>query len=223
VTLHFTKGRVTHGRSFDILVFEISVTDVDRNFRVSSGITIGSIGELFLISDGIATGTNSYLILNERSTKPSHALHPKRLGKLEGHSTLGALGDLDGIRSKVVSNRTLLLTSCQPDLDIIFTGAGRSRWSRGCGGRDICRNGIARWGIRGLFGTGRHLGVTEPRVNTVTETIVLGGGGTGNVTRWVVGDTFTVNTWRTPNLELTTIRIVGIDKALEKGYFRVRK
>jgi hypothetical protein len=246
MTLHFTEGSDTHGRSIDKLIFEISVTDVNRNFRVSGSITIGSIGELFRISDGIATRTNRYLILNEISTKPSHALHPKRLGKLEGHSTLGALDDLDGIdgiRSKLVYNRALVLTSCQPERDIIFTGAGRSRWSRGCGGGDICgskgwcrcRNkslarcprGLARWNIRprdsrGLVGTGRHLGGTEPRVNTVTVTIILRRGSTGNETRWVVGDAFTFwlssfvrGTWIVLELKLTTIRIVRIDKALD--------
>jgi hypothetical protein len=213
VTLHFTKVIDTHGRSFDILFFEISITDVNRNFCISGGITIGSIGELFLISDGIATEANSYRILNEISAKPSHALYPKRLGKLEGHSILGALGDLDGIRSKLLCNRALGLTSCQPEWDIIFTSTGRSR---GCSGGDICRSrgrcrgwisrpawssrsirGLARRDIRprdsrGLFGTGRHLGGTEPWVNTVTVTIILGGGGTGNETRWVVGDAFTV-------------------------------
>jgi hypothetical protein len=127
VTLHFAKVIDAHGRSFDILFFEIPVTDVDRNFRVSGGITIGSIGELFLISDGRATETNSYLILNERSAKPSHALYPKRLGKLEGHSILGTLGDLDRIGGKLLCNRALGLTSCQPERDIIFTSAGRSR------------------------------------------------------------------------------------------------
>jgi hypothetical protein len=174
VTLHFTKVLDTHGRSFDILFFEISVVDVDRNFRVSGRITIGSIGELFLIDDGIATETNSYLIVNEISAKPSHALHPKRLGKLEGHSILGALGDLDGIRSKLGCNRALVLTSRQPERDIIFTGASRrvDWWSRGYSGGDICRSRggcrgrisrVAWWDIRprdprGLFGTGRHLG-----------------------------------------------------------------
>jgi hypothetical protein len=44
-------------------------------------------------------------------------------------------------------------------------------------------------GFRGRFGTGRHRGSAEPRINTVTVTIVLGRGGTGNETRWVVGDT----------------------------------
>jgi hypothetical protein len=241
--VHFTKVLDTHGRSFDILIFEISVMDVDRNFRVSGGITIGSIGELFLISDGIVTETNSYLILNEISAKPCHALHSKRLSKLKGHSILGALGDLDGIRSKLFSNRALGLTSCQPERDIIFTSAGRSR---GYSGGDICRSrgrcrggiswlawwfirsrgsrglvrGVAWWNIRswdsrGLVGAGRHLGGTEPRVNTVTVTIVLGRGGTGNETRWVVSDAFTVWIGTLIVLELTTIRIVRVDEALE--------
>jgi hypothetical protein len=91
VTLHFTKGRDAHGRRFDILAFEISVMNEDRNFRESVSVTLGSKGELFILSDGIATGTDRYLILDEVSAKPSHALHPPRLGKLEGHSILVAL------------------------------------------------------------------------------------------------------------------------------------
>jgi hypothetical protein len=62
--------------------------DVDRNFRVTGGIAIGSKGELFLLSDGIATGTNRFVILNKVNAKPRHALYPPRLGKLEGHSTV---------------------------------------------------------------------------------------------------------------------------------------
>jgi hypothetical protein len=104
---------------------EISVTDIDRNFRVAGGIAIGSKGELFVLSDGEVAGTNSYLILNEVNAQRIHAIHPPRLGKLEGHNILVALQDLDGIRRKFGCKRALRPTSCYFERDIVFTGAGR--------------------------------------------------------------------------------------------------
>jgi hypothetical protein len=62
-------------------------------------------------------------------------------------------------------------------------------------------------------------------VKFVTVTIVLGGSGTCNETRWEISDTnaFIILIPSYTGFELTAIGIIRIDEALEEGCLGIRK
>jgi hypothetical protein len=178
-------------------------TQSDSIFRTRNGLQrfIHENGARGALSEG--ERSVSAVVATTRSRRRSHS---RSDGGNAGRGNGRSSGDI------IPSTRLVWWVTCR--------GIGRSS------GGDISSRRLGLWGIRaiprgsrGLLGTGRHLGGTEPRVNGVPVTIVLGRGSTGNETRWVVGDTFTVLivliTLTLIVLELTTVRIIRIDKALE--------
>jgi hypothetical protein len=192
------------------IAHELSVRDVDRNFRKTSGIAFCGKGESLTDDDGKITGTNLFLILNVVRSKPIHCIHP-RLLKSEGHSSCVATDVLDGVL-KCVTMGASQSTMHHHKINVIWMGTTHTRFGWGTF-RDFC------W----LFGRRRHAGGTKPRVMLVTVTIVLGGSGTCNETRWESGDTvFELTAFIIAYLELTAVGIVRIDEALEEGHLRIR-
>jgi hypothetical protein len=215
---------------------EISVRDVDRDFRITTGggIAICSKGESLTVNDGKITGTNLFLILNVVHSEPIHCIHP-RLLKSEGHSSRLANDVLDGVL-KCVTMGASQRTIHHHEINVRWSWTTHTRFSWGTF-RDFrwlfgsTTNTRESWGtfrdFRWLFGRRRHARGTKPRVMLVTVTIVLGGSGTCNETRWEIGDTIAliaalITTFIIAFLELTAVGIVRIDEALEKGHLRIR-